>query len=52
MIVKLYVSGLADSISKSEIYHCKLQPTDFVRGNVDLKTNGEHLLVRVALYEV
>ena len=30
---------------KSEIYQCKFQPTDFVRGNVDLKTNGGYLMV-------
>ncbi|XP_020600437.1 F-box only protein 7-like isoform X2 [Orbicella faveolata] len=36
----IMVHGLADSVPKSEIYQCKLQPTDFVRGNVDLKTNG------------
>ncbi|KAL9960657.1 hypothetical protein ACROYT_G034143 [Oculina patagonica] len=36
----IMVHGLADSVSKSDVYHCKLQPTDFVRGNVDLKTNG------------
>lgn len=40
-------SGLADSVPKSEIYQCKLQPTDFVRGNVDLKTTGGYLLVVV-----
>ena len=39
------VSGLADSVPKSEMCKCKLQPTDFVRGNVDLKTNGGYLLV-------
>lgn len=43
------VSGLADSVPKSEIYQCKLQPTDFVRGNVDLKTNGGYLLVVVCI---
>ena len=33
-------SGLADSVRNSEVYQCRLQPTDFVRGNVDLKTCG------------
>lgn len=34
------VHGIVDSVSGSEIYQCRLQPTDFVRGNVDLKTSG------------
>lgn len=34
------VHGLADSVPNSEVFQCRLQPTDFVRGNVDLKANG------------
>ena len=26
----------------SEVFQCRLQPTDFVRGNVDLKANGRY----------
>jgi len=36
----IMVHGLADSVSNREIYQCRLQPTDFVRGNVNLKVNG------------
>ena len=35
-----WIPGIVDSVSGSEIYQCRLQPTDFVRGNVDLKTSG------------
>lgn len=35
-----WIPGIIDSVSGSEIYQCRLQPTDFVRGNVDLKTSG------------
>lgn len=34
------IHGLADSVPNSEVYQCRLQPTDFVRGNVDLKASG------------
>lgn len=37
-----WIPGIADSVSGSEIYQCRLQPTDFVRGNVDLKTSGRY----------
>lgn len=36
----MMLHGLANSVEKSDIYQCKLQPTDFVRGSVDLKTSG------------
>lgn len=36
----MMLHGHTNSVAKSDIYQCKLQPTDFVRGNVDLKTSG------------
>ena len=43
VVVSLFwIPGIVDSVSGSEIYQCRLQPTDFVRGNVDLKTSGRY----------
>ena len=36
---------MADSVSNSEVYQCRLQPTDFVRGNVDLRMSGGYTVV-------
>lgn len=44
MMFTSWHSGLADSVPNSEVYQCHLQPTDFVRGNIDLRVNGWYIV--------